>query len=410
MKNRYYLLIALAIIVVLIVWLSGGSGSPAAVEVKVAAKRGDFSINVTTTGELEARSSEKIYGPTGVRDFRIWNLKIEDIIADGTVVDSGQYIASLDRSELGNRVKDEQNELEKLESQYIKTKLDTSMTLRAARDELINLEFALEEKRIKLEQSVYEPPATIRQYEIDLDKGMRAWEQAKKNYLLKKQKAEADMQEVTASLNQSKRKHAQMMELMGQFTIKAPKAGMVIYKRNWDGSKMGVGATVGAWDPVVAELPDLSKMISKTYVNEIDISKVKAGQPVEVGVDAFPDKHFTGEVTEVANIGEQMKNSNAKVFEVKVIVNEFDSILRPAMTTKNIIVTDVIEDVLSIPLEAVHGNDSVTFVYRPNKTRTEIETGKSNENEVIVLRGLEEGDEVLLSVPEDKDKYKLIML
>ena len=199
MKNRYYLLIALAIIVVLIVWLSGGSGSPAAVEVKVAAKRGDFSINVTTTGELEARSSEKIYGPTGVRDFRIWNLKIEDIIADGTVVDSGQYIASLDRSELGNRVKDEQNELEKLESQYIKTKLDTSMTLRDARDELINLEFALEEKRIKLEQSVYEPPATIRQYEIDLDKGMRAWEQAKKNYLLKKQKAEADMQEVTAS-------------------------------------------------------------------------------------------------------------------------------------------------------------------------------------------------------------------
>jgi multidrug efflux pump subunit AcrA (membrane-fusion protein) len=407
MKNRYYLLIALGVIIVLIIWLSGGTGQSEDVSVKVTVERGDFAIDVTTTGELEARSSEKIYGPAGVRDFRIWNLKIEDIIPDGTVVDSGQYIARLDRSELGNRIKDEQNELEKLESQFIKTKLDTSMTLRAARDELINLEFALEEKRIKLDQSVFEPPATIRQYEIDLDKGQRAYEQAKKNYLLKKQKAEADMQEVNASLNQSKRKYDQMMQLMGQFTITAPKAGMVIYKRNWDGSKMGIGATVGAWDPVVAELPDLTKMISKTYVNEIDISKVKVGQPVEVGVDAFPEKEFTGEVIEVANIGEQMKNSNAKVFEVKVIVNEFDSILRPAMTTKNIITTDVIEDVLFLPLEAVHSNDSMTVVYRSNNTRQQILTGKSNENEIIVLEGLKEGDEVLLSVPEDTEKYKL---
>jgi multidrug efflux pump subunit AcrA (membrane-fusion protein) len=182
---------------------------------------------------------------------------------------------------------------------------------------------------------------------------------------------------------------------------------MVIYKRNWDGSKMGIGATVGAWDPVVAELPDLTKMISKTYVNEIDISKVKVGQPVEVGVDAFPEKEFTGEVIEVANIGEQMKNSNAKVFEVKVIVNEFDSILRPAMTTKNIITTDVIEDVLFLPLEAVHSNDSMTVVYQSNNTRQQILTGKSNENEIIVLEGLKEGDEVLLSVPEDTEKYKL---
>jgi multidrug efflux pump subunit AcrA (membrane-fusion protein) len=102
-----------------------------------------------------------------------------------------------------------------------------------------------------------------------------------------------------------------------------------------------------------------------------------------------------------------MKNSNAKVFEVKVIVNEFDSILRPAMTTKNIITTDVIEDVLFLPLEAVHSNDSMTVVYRSNNTRQQILTGKSNENEIIVLEGLKEGDEVLLSVPEDTEKYKL---
>jgi HlyD family secretion protein len=35
-------------------------------------------------------------------------------------------------------------------------------------------------------------------------------------------------------------------------------------------------------------------MISKTYVNEIDVSKVKAGQRVRLTVDAFPDKTYTG--------------------------------------------------------------------------------------------------------------------
>ncbi|PID94270.1 MAG: RND transporter [Bacteroidetes bacterium] len=410
MKNRYYWLIALVLLVGAIVWLLQDSGSVDNESIRVAVERGDFFIDVVTTGELEARSSEKIHGPSGARDFRIWNLKIEDIIPDGSVVDSGAYIARLDRSELSNRIKDEQSGLEKLESQYIKTKLDTSMSLRAARDELINLEFALEEKKIRLEQAVYEPPATIRQYEIDLNKGERAYLQAKKNYQLKKQKAEANMQEVSASLNQSKRKYERMMQLMGQFTITAPKSGMVIYRRSWDGSKIGVGATIGAWDPVVAELPDLSQMVSKTYVNEIDISKVKEGQPVEVSVDAFPDKKLTGEVFEVANIGEQMKNSNAKVFEVKVIVNEFDSILRPAMTTKNVINTAVIKDVLYLPLEAVHSNDSISLVYRSNYTKQEVKVGESNDNQVIILEGLQEGDEVLLSIPENSDKYELMTL
>ena len=61
-------------------------------------------------------------------------------------------------------------------------------------------------------------------------------------------------------------------------------------------------------------------MISKTYVNEIDVSKVKAGQKVEIIVDAFPERSYTGTVTSVANIGEQLPNADAKVFEVLIKV------------------------------------------------------------------------------------------
>ncbi len=150
-------------------------------------------------------------------------------------------------------------------------------------------------------------------------------------------------------------------------------------------------------------------MITKTYVNEIDISKVKTGQRVEIGVDAFPEKEYTGEVIEVANIGEQMRNSNAKVFEVKIEVNEFDSILRPAMTTKNVIITDEIEDVLFIPLEGIFNLDSIQFVYNSGK-RQQVIVGKSNENEIIIKAGLEEGDIIRLTAPEEPESYRLSRL
>jgi len=410
-KKIVYLVAAALLLAIVGYFMFGKPGKDA--QVTATVKKGNFPIEVTTTGELIAKSSERIYGPTGLRQIQIWQVKIQDIIPDGTVVDSGQYVATLDRTEISNKIKDEETNLEKLESQLTKTRLDTSLELRGARDELINLTYALEEKKITLEQSKYEPPASIRQAEIDLEKAQRSFEQAEKNYKLRYQKAVANMQEVSASYNQAQRKLQQMTEVLQQFTVNAPKAGMVIYKRNWDGNKMGIGATMNAWENIVAELPDLSEMISKTYVNEIDISKVKVGQTVQLGIDAFPDKKFTGKVVEVANIGEQLQSSNAKVYEVRIVVNEFDSILRPAMTTKNKILTSVIDSVVFIPIEAIFNNDSVTFVYRKkgaSVSRQQVIAGQSNENEIIIRAGLQEDDVVLLVPPEGAENIDIDLL
>ncbi len=413
MSTKKYLYIFGGFFVVAVILYFILSKPDATEQVTVNVKQGRFPIEVTTTGELIAKRSEKIYGPEGLRQIQIWQVKIQDIIPDGTVVDSGQYVATLDRTEISNKIKDEETNLEKLESQLTKTRLDTSLELRSARDELVNLQYNLEQKKIELEQSKYEPPATIRQVQIDLEKGTRSLEQSEENYKLRLKKAIANMVEVTASYTQAQRKLEQLRSVLDDFTVKAPKSGMVIYKRNWDGNKQGVGATVNAWDNVVAELPDLSEMISKTYVNEIDISKVKVGQKVNIGIDAFPEKKFTGTVTEVANIGEQLQSTNAKVFEVKILVNEFDSILRPAMTTKNTIVTAVIDSVLSVPIEAIFNNDSVTFVYKKDgsgSVRQQVVVGLSNDNEIIVREGLTPEDQVLLAAPENADKTRMVAL
>jgi len=150
-------------------------------------------------------------------------------------------------------------------------------------------------------------------------------------------------------------------------------------------------------------------MLIKTYVNEIDISKVQVDQKVEISVDAFPAKRLFGTITSVANIGEEMKNSTAHVFEVIIDVEGQDDELRPAMTTKNKIITKVLEEVLYVPLEALNTKDSIQYVYASGK-KVEIETGESNNESIVVTAGVKAGDEIYLFPPEGASDWSFELL
>ncbi|MFP4459882.1 MAG: efflux RND transporter periplasmic adaptor subunit [Candidatus Zixiibacteriota bacterium] len=410
MKKLLIIIIPLLIVAAVLIWSNVSSRDAATDDFAVEVKSGQFIVDVTTTGELEAINKEFIRAPMGLRNIGIHQIKINDIIPEGTVVDSGDYVAMLDDSEIIDRIKDVETELEKLNTQYTKTQLDTTLRLREARENLINLEYAYEEQKLVLEQSEFEPPATIRQNEIQLEKAERAYEQAKQNYEIKKRQAKADMREVAASLAQVRRRYEMIKEFFGKLRITAPKSGMVIYIRSWGGEKLKSGSNLRLWDGKLATLPDLSAMASKTYVNEIDISKIRKGQDAEIQVDAFPEEEYDGKVTYVANIGEQMPGSDAKVFEVKIEVEQTDSILRPAMTTKNRIITNVIDSAIYVPLEAIHNSDSLTYVFEKSSSgiiKKQVITGKNNANEIIILAGLEKGDKVLLTIPENAKEMKI---
>ncbi|MCB8965148.1 MAG: efflux RND transporter periplasmic adaptor subunit [Bacteroidales bacterium] len=410
MKKKIIIAFVVVIALVLGFTFFGSSGKDKAAPQFVKVEQGKFEILVIVTGELKAQNSEDIMAPTELRGrtFRISEVKIQDLIPEGTVVDSGEYVATLDRSALSNQLKTTEDDLEKSLQSYLKAQLDTTLQLRELRNNLINLKFDMEEKHIVLEQSKYEPPATQRQAQINLDKAEREFKQASHNYNLKKDQAEASMKEVGINLERQRRERQDMLDVLDKFVIRAPKQGMVIYYREWSGSKRKVGSNVSPWDLTVATLPDLSVMNSKTYVNEIDISKVKKNQSVRVTVDAFPEKKFTGEVVDVANIGEQLPNTDAKVFEVVIRVNEYDPILRPSMTTGNQIITNVYDSVMYIPLEALHANDSISYVFTRKGKRQVVVPGEMNENYIIVEQGLGIDDEIYLSMPEKPEKFELV--
>jgi HlyD family secretion protein len=376
----------------------------------VQSAKGQFDIVVTTTGELQAKQSTDIIGPefTMSRNIRAMDIKITDMVPEGTEVRTGEYVATLDRTAFDNSLKDELEKLTTYQTNMEMKVLDTAVTLSDLRDNIKNLRFSVEEAAIALQQSKYEPPTTIRQAEIALDKANRSLDQSIRGYSLRVEQAKSDMHTTQTTLSEQHKRVNDLQTVLSKFIVTAPSSGMIIYKRDRMGSKRKVGSSISPWDNVVATLPNMSSMISKTYVNEIDVSKVKSGQHVEIMVDAFPEKSYTGTVTSVANIGEQLPNADAKVFEVLIEVDGSDPILRPSMTTGNKIITKTIGNVIFIPLESVQaGPDSIPFVYLKNGTKQVVVLGESNENNVIVEKGLQPGSEIYLNTPEKPEKFKL---
>src|SRR5690349_9005103 len=221
------------------------------------------------------------------------------------------------------------------------------------------------------------------------------------------------MAEVSADRDRQANQLKIIQDVMASFTIKAPTPGMVIYVREWNGKKKGVGSQWSPWDPTVATLPDLAQMESDTYVNEVDVRKIAVGQKVGVSLDADPTKKLRGTVTAVANVGEQRPNQDSKVFEVKINVEQSDTTLRPGMTTSNAIETASIQNVLSVPLEAVTSDGGLSFVYKReggHVVKQQIETGVMNDNDIVVKRGLAKGDKVLLVPPPDKATLRVALI
>lgn len=414
MKRKLLITSGAFVLLLSIYFVVRGNKDAEASSILTSVKQGEFRVEIETTGELEAKNSVKIMGPQSLRNFQIWQVTIQSIINEGTVVKKGDWIATLDRSEFQNKYTAKQIELDKATSKYNQTQLDTTLTMRQSRDELINLAYAVDETKIVLDQSKFEPPATIKQAEINMDKAKRAYDQAMENNKIKKKQNIEKMREVAAELRKVQSEFDGMTKVLESFNVLAPEEGMVIYEKGWDGKPIKAGSQIQMWEPTVATLPDLTKMQSKTYVNEVDVRKVKVGQAVDVGLDAYPDKRLTGIVTRVANVGEQRPNSDAKVFEVSVEINGTDPTLRPSMTTSNKIIASVMDSVVFVPLESLHSqHDSITFVFLKdglNTIKKEVIVGETNANDAVILEGLTAEDKIFLSVPAGMDEKPVELL
>jgi multidrug resistance efflux pump len=370
--------------------------------------QGDFNNIVVTTGELLAEKFVRITAPgEDLKSLGIFEITVAKLLPEGTMIDSGMVVAEIDQSKILEKLTEAEKSLSNAQNEFRSIKLDTSADLSSLRDQIINHGYTIEELKTTLEQSKYESPAVIKQAENSLDKAKRELAQALKNYAFKKQKAIATVFQKSMDVQRFLTMCDKLNSILKNLVIRSQTHGMLVYFRGQNGKLIEAGSTFQLWaDPIIATIPDFGSMISNTYINEVDISKVKRGQLVKVGIDAFPDKTYDGKVVYIANIGEQLPNSDAKVFNVKIKINHPDSILRPGMTTSNQIISSSIKNVVFIPLDALQKVKEVSYVYKNNglfATKQPVVTGDYNDNYIIIKKGLKPDDVIYLSAPDEKE-------
>ncbi len=400
---------AIALLTILIVGINRKSGEE---EITCQVKRGAIEVKVHTSGQLEAEKSENILLPTvlSTQNVRVYEIKITDLIEEGSVVDSGQYIATLDHKVVEEVLTQARLELEAAMVVIEDAKLDSNLSLSNYRDLITNSRSDVEERKIVLAESVYESPSVIKKAEMEVAKAERKLEQDIKGLGMRQRQLNSQMERRSIDFNLKEKRVNDLMQVLEALIIKAPKPGMVIYARDRFGIKIQIGSVLTPWSPIIATLPDMTRMISETYVNEIDIAKIKVGQKVNLSIDAFPDKELKGEVISVANIGQPMPKSDSKVFLVQVRIYGSDPDIKPAMTTGNLIQTGVYSNKLFVPTEAVFETDSTRFVYlKKNKVvRQIVDTGEENEDFIVINKGVSEGDVLVLNEPEKLDDIETV--
>jgi len=214
-------------------------------------------------------------------------------------------------------------------------------------------------------------------------------------------------------------------------SVIAPMAGTVTDLVVEEGEIVTSGRSVFGSGQAIMEIADLSKMVLKTYINEVDIAKVELGQKVEIEVKAFPDKEYEGEVTEISPSGQQRQGESVITFEVTIEVLGSPEELRPGMKAEaDIIVVDK-EDVLQLPIETVLTPETMVAkatvdAIHLSKLKTgaeikienlagkqfkskvgKISSGKERENVEILIeetRGLRIGPTEIALVLSEKDK------
>jgi HlyD family secretion protein len=397
-KNNFILGEIFLLVIFVIVLLSSFSGENDSIPV-YNVKRGDFLITITESGEIRAKNSLSIMAPR-IRG----NLKIVYLIPEGTKVKPGDIVCKFDPSEVIVSLKEAEAKLEIALSDREKLIANHKAAVAQSESQLKSAELSFELSKLKLEQVKFEALTIQQQTKLEHEKSRLSYEQTKQEAESKKIINISEMDKMKVEIKQRHTDLEKVQKDLEQLTLVAPTEGLVVYAINWsnNGRKFSIGDSPWGGAQIIT-LPDLSEMESITNINEVDVSKLKAGQKSLVNLDAFQDSSFSGVINNIASIGKNKEQgSNIKVFEVLIDINERSDILRPGMTSSNRIIINALPKVLFIPHEAVFEKEGKKIAYVKNGSsfdEKQIELGEKGEDYIVVKKGLDEGDKVALLDP-----------
>jgi RND family efflux transporter MFP subunit len=242
--------------------------------------------------------------------------------------------------------------------------------------------------------------------------------------------AESRVAESEASLRQIQDLLTEIEARLRDAVIRAPCPGTIITRHIREGEMISAVTGYGDGAPLVT-IGDLSTMLVKVDLNEVDVHDVGLGQQVEITVDALRDQAYEGEVTRISPAGGWQQGQTTIVrFPIEITVSGPSDGLMPGMTANAEIQCEVARDVLWVPNDAIFEKEdekgesfvSVVTGEKPKEKSfmpaakgekrggliaedREVALGLANDSRTEIKSGLEEGEEIELgkaAIPERK--------
>jgi len=377
----------------------------ALVVVAVAATRGGTKIDPTKLAKVEKGDLAKSVVATGkVTPITKVEIKskasgiVKKLYVDyGDTVKKGQVLAELDKEEIQARVDQARAQLE-----------GSTASLNGTRADLERAKVDAEGPDVPLLKRAYERAQRMAK---DGVVSASALDDAEKNYAmaLNKQNVskaqllvlQAKIGQAQGQMSQDRANLKQLEEQLGYTTIESPLDGIVLSRDVEIGDAVSSILVLGSTATLVMTLGDTSEVYVKGKVDESDIGKVYLGQPARIKVESFKDKTFTGKVTKISPMG--VEKDNVTTFEVRVSINNPEGVLKAMMTANAEIILEEHKNVLQIPEGSIiYDKDKNASVEVPNpkakegKKKIAVNIGISNGAKTELLKGLKEGDQVVL--------------
>ena len=392
--KRYYLCFQMFI---LVCFACGGStGNNHFVKVQ----QGRFFSTITETGELRAVHSRLISAPM-IRGF-YEQPKVVELAKEGTFVKKGDIIGKLDDSKVIQRFEAKKRELAIAESEMKKLKTSQQSELKELNAALKSSEADLRSTQLRAEKDQFESATNREISKLSLQiaeiNHKRAIKKIEKTKIMHNE--DIRIQELKVSRIKSDMEQAQ--KAIDAYVLRAPTNGMIEYGRIWSGDgrrKIAVGDQVW-WGDEIISLPDLSQMKVTATVSEMDIGKVHVGQKAYIKLDAFPKKSFTGSIINISNISRKKdRRSKIKVFDIVVLLDNVDKILKPGMTVSCEFVVAEFNDTLFVDNNCIRVEKGEYYVYVENGNgpeRKKVTVGPKNSKAAVIKGDIKPGDKVFL--------------
>jgi multidrug efflux pump subunit AcrA (membrane-fusion protein) len=383
----------------ILLFLAGSCQSRPHMDVETAeAKRGLFYIDIAEEGEIHSTRAVTISSPSIHWQFGM--LKIVQIVEDGTEVNKSDTVIRFDPTDVQKALIDAQANLEIANAEMAKLVAEQESKIGELEADLSISELDYQINEIKLEQATFDSEIARKELQLSLDKAKIALETAGDEIENQKLIHAEEIRQKQVNILQLQKNVQAAKETLAKLTVVSPGSGIAIIRRNWmTDEKWQVGEQPWSGMPLI-DLPDMRELKVEAEINEVDISKIKLDQRVEIKLDAFSDTIYTGRVMTVAGLAKfKKRESKVKVFPVEILIDTANRKLMPGMTVSCRIIVDKIDDALFIPLEGLFQKGSEEYVFARSGNsykKRSIKTSLANNDFVIIEEGLAEGDRISL--------------